>query len=162
MNKACPIDRQHLGEAGARPASNGVVISLFGAKGGIGKTTLATNLAVALTQLRNESVALMDIDTRFGDVAIVLDLQPERNISETVNSIDEIDRTNIKSFLTHTPAASPCYGANASVGLASGPASPWERLIAPERDSRFCCPRHTRILHELVGTALDTPTSCSW
>ncbi|HEX5367963.1 MAG TPA: response regulator, partial [Dehalococcoidia bacterium] len=102
LNKAfARIERQRLGEIeGSRSAASGVVISLFGAKGGIGKTTLATNLAVALAQLRHESVALMDIDTRFGDVAIVLDLQPEKNISETVPKIDEIDRSNIQSYLT--------------------------------------------------------------
>ena len=76
------MERQRLSESGVLPATrNGTVISLFGAKGGIGKTTLATNLAVALAQLRHESVALMDIDTRFGDVAIVLDLQPKTIIT---------------------------------------------------------------------------------
>ena len=95
------MEHQRLSESGAISASrNGTVISLFGAKGGIGKTTLATNLAVALHQLRNESVALMDIDTRFGDVAIVLDLQPTTNISETVADIDDLDRDSIRGYLT--------------------------------------------------------------
>ncbi len=44
------------------------MITVFGAKGGIGKTTIATNLATALVQKTNQSVVLVDLDTRFGDV----------------------------------------------------------------------------------------------
>lgn len=158
MNKAfARIERQRLGEAGGRTTANGVVISLFGAKGGIGKTTLATNLAVALSQLRNESVALMDIDTRFGDVAIVLDLNPDKNISETVSNIDDIDRTNIKSFLT--PHAS-------GISVLTAPTRPSEwRHVQPthvERLIKLLKETHDFVVldtpgffTELVGTALD-------
>jgi pilus assembly protein CpaE len=152
------MERQRLSESGALPATrNGTVISLFGAKGGIGKTTLATNLAVALAQLRNESVALMDIDTRFGDVAIVLDLQPKNNISETVRTIDELDRTSIRSYLT--PHAS-------GISVLTAPTRPseWrqvqpthvERLITLlEETHDFVVLDTPGFFTELVGTALD-------
>src|SRR4030095_3643639 len=42
----------------------------------------------------------LDIDTRFGDVALVLDLNSKENISDIVRNIDEVDRFNIRSHLT--------------------------------------------------------------
>jgi pilus assembly protein CpaE len=69
-----------------RPASDdpsapsGTVLTVFGVKGGIGKTTVATNLAIALAQETARSVALVDLDLPFGDLAVVLDLKPERSV----------------------------------------------------------------------------------
>jgi pilus assembly protein CpaE len=159
LNKAFSlIERRHLGEGGDQGGlTKGIVISLFGAKGGIGKTTLATNLAVAFAQLRRDSVALVDIDTRFGDVAIVLDLQPEKNISEAVHDIDEIDRTNIKSYLTP-------HSSGIAVLAAPSRPSEWrqvqvthvERLIRVlEETHDFVVLDTPGFFTELVGTALD-------
>jgi pilus assembly protein CpaE len=152
------MERQRQGETGAVPISrNGTVISLFGAKGGIGKTTLATNLAVSLAQLRHESVALMDIDTRFGDVAIVLNLQPHNNIAETVPTIDELDRNTIKTYLTPHPSG---------ISVLTAPTRPSEwRQVQPvhvERLINLLEETHDYVVldtpgffTELVGTALD-------
>src|SRR5262245_12987222 len=63
---------------GDRP---GEIITVFSAKGGCGKTFLATNLAVALAAGGSE-VALVDLDLHFGDVAIVLQLFPTRTIQD--------------------------------------------------------------------------------
>ena len=57
-----------------RPPARGTVITVFGAKGGIGKTTISTNLATALAKNTGSSVAIVDMDTRFGDVAIMMDV----------------------------------------------------------------------------------------
>ena len=45
------------------------VITVFGTKGGVGKTTIAVNLAVLLAQ-RKQKVALLDLDLQFGDVSV--------------------------------------------------------------------------------------------
>ena len=60
----------------------GTVVTVFGAKGGIGKTTIATNLATVLVQKTGQSVALSDLDTRFGDVAILMDISADRSIAD--------------------------------------------------------------------------------
>jgi pilus assembly protein CpaE len=64
------------------PVAAGTVLTVFGAKGGIGKTTLSTNLATALVQKTGQSVAIVDLDTRFGDVAILMDVPVERSIAD--------------------------------------------------------------------------------
>jgi pilus assembly protein CpaE len=80
----------------------GTVVTVFGAKGGIGKTTIATNLATALVQKTGQSVALVDLDTRFGDVAILMDMPTDRSISDLALPDEEIDREAVQSCLyTH-------------------------------------------------------------
>jgi pilus assembly protein CpaE len=84
------------------PQAYGTVVTVFGAKGGIGKTTIATNLATALVQKTGQSVALVDLDTRFGDVAILMDMPTDRSISDLALPDEEIDRDAVQSCLyTH-------------------------------------------------------------
>ena len=54
----------------------GRVITLFSPKGGVGRTTLAVNLAVAMASDMGRSVALMDASFQFGDVGVLLNLNP--------------------------------------------------------------------------------------
>src|SRR5690242_13071537 len=61
--------------AGAREP--GKVITLFSPKGGVGRTTLAVNLAVALASEMGRSVALVDASLQFGDVGVLLNLNPK-------------------------------------------------------------------------------------
>jgi pilus assembly protein CpaE len=82
------------------PPAAGMVITVFGAKGGIGKTTIATNLSAALAHESNASVALVDIDTRFGDVAIMLDSTIESTIVDVARDVDKLDRNTIRRYLT--------------------------------------------------------------
>ncbi len=64
-----------------RPQKPGKLINLMGAKGGIGTTTVAVNLAVSLKRkYRSKSVVLVDLDLSFGDVALFLDLKPAHSI----------------------------------------------------------------------------------
>jgi pilus assembly protein CpaE len=75
-------------------APTGSIIAVFGVKGGVGKTTLATNLAVALAQETSASVALVDLDVPFGDVALLLDIQPEQDILDALDEsvLDDLER----------------------------------------------------------------------
>jgi pilus assembly protein CpaE len=83
-------------------APTGSIISVFGVKGGVGKTTLATNLAVALAQESSASVALVDLDVPFGDVALMLNIHPERDILDALDDsvLDELER--LQSLLVRT------------------------------------------------------------
>jgi pilus assembly protein CpaE len=86
----------------ASSAARGTVITVFGAKGGIGKTTIATNLATALCKNTNSSVAIVDMDTRFGDVAIMMDVVVEFSIADVGRNIEAVNRESISDYLvTH-------------------------------------------------------------
>src|SRR4030095_16117650 len=88
-------DALRIASSGHDPtAPTGSIISVFGVKGGVGKTTLATNLAVALAQESSASVALVDLDVPFGDVALMLDIHPEQDILDTLDDavLDDLER----------------------------------------------------------------------
>ncbi len=65
--------------------SSGRIITVFSAKGGCGKTTLATNLAVALNADGKRRVCLLDLDLGFGDVASTLRLTPDRTLADAIS-----------------------------------------------------------------------------
>lgn len=84
------------------PVACGTVLTVFGAKGGIGKTTIATNLATALVQKTGQSVVIVDLDTRFGDVAILMDMPVERSIADLALPEEEINRDLLQDCIyTH-------------------------------------------------------------
>jgi pilus assembly protein CpaE len=63
------------------------VIAIFSPKGGAGRTTIATNLAVALHRETGARVCLMDANLQFGDVGVLLNLNPkDRSIAEAVET----------------------------------------------------------------------------
>lgn len=70
-------------QPGSIPVS-GTVVTVFSPKGGVGKTTLSTNLAVALRKRSRARVALVDLDMFFGDVAVMLGLEPARTFTEFI------------------------------------------------------------------------------
>ncbi|MDF2841336.1 MAG: pilus assembly protein CpaE [Clostridia bacterium] len=80
------------------------VISVFSTKGGVGKTTVATNLAVAIATTSKKKVALLDLDLQFGDVAISLNLYVKNTITELVKDLINVEHENdmIEEYmLTH-------------------------------------------------------------
>ncbi len=74
MVVAQPAQTSAVALPGEREA--GRVITLFSPKGGVGRTTLAVNLAVAIAADQGRSVALMDASFQFGDVGVLLNLNP--------------------------------------------------------------------------------------
>lgn len=75
------------------------IISIFSNKGGIGKTSLATNLALELATITKENVALIDMNFQMGDITTFLDLKPSFNISYMLENIDKINETFLLSTL---------------------------------------------------------------
>jgi pilus assembly protein CpaE len=73
------------------PPKGAKVIVIFGTKGGVGSSTLAVNLAVALKEDTKARVALVDANFEFGDVGVLLNLPNSRSIAEMVGDKTEID-----------------------------------------------------------------------
>lgn len=87
------------GEAAHQPQAAGTILTVFGAKGGIGKTTITTNIATAIARDTDSSVLVMDLDTRFGDVAIMLDIDPAVTVAEMAGQVATLDRASFKAAL---------------------------------------------------------------
>lgn len=83
----------------SRSNIRGKTILVFSAKGGCGKTTLSINLACALANDPETRVALVDFDLQFGDVAVALQLDPERNISQALSMTRGVDLLGLNSLL---------------------------------------------------------------
>jgi pilus assembly protein CpaE len=80
--------------------SLGRLVTVFSPKGGVGKTTLAVNLALALAQGGTRKVCVVDLDLSFGDVAITLQLFPARTIADAVHLESGLDFHVLEPLLT--------------------------------------------------------------
>lgn len=83
-------------KAGGQP---GRVITVASAKGGVGKTTVATNLAVGLALLEPESTVIVDLDVQFGDVASALNLTAEYSLPDAARGATSGDALTLKTLL---------------------------------------------------------------
>ncbi len=82
---AAPATRQ-----GAEPTVEGQVVAVFSPKGGVGRTTIAVNLAVAAATEMGKKVVLMDASFQFGDVAVLLNLNPkEKSVAALISELEE-------------------------------------------------------------------------
>jgi pilus assembly protein CpaE len=96
--------RQQSGVVTDDSVTLGSVVTVFSAKGGCGKTTLATNLAAVLADKGRREVCLVDLDLAFGDVAITLQLFPAHTIADAIPSGEDLDFTALEALLTpHSP-----------------------------------------------------------
>lgn len=74
------------------------IITVFGAKGGIGKTTIAVNLAAKLAE-QNKKVALLDFDIEFGDVSVFLNLDVKDTLAELLQEKSEFDIDTVRNYM---------------------------------------------------------------
>ncbi len=79
--------------------SNSKVITILGAKGGVGTTTIAINMATSLALLTKKDVIVVDLNLQFGCAALLLNTKTKYTIFDIVKNIDHIDITLIKKLL---------------------------------------------------------------
>ncbi|HSS12357.1 MAG TPA: AAA family ATPase, partial [Rhizomicrobium sp.] len=92
--------RQAASKDAEQQRLRGRVISVMSPKGGVGKTTVATNLAVGLAKLAPKGAVIVDLDLQFGDVASGMGLEPLHTISEAVTGAASNDPMVLKAFLS--------------------------------------------------------------
>jgi pilus assembly protein CpaE len=91
--------------AGDEDAEPGRVVAVFGPKGGVGRTTLAVNLAVAAATELGQRVCLVDASFQFGDVGVLLNLNPKnKSVADLVSELDSGTAESVDSFLINHSA----------------------------------------------------------
>ena len=78
----------------------GSVVTIVEPKGGSGKTSVISNLAVVLAQRFPGEVVLIDLDLQFGDLADTLLLEPRYTMADVAKTGPMLDNTTLKAFLT--------------------------------------------------------------
>ncbi len=92
--------RASLGQ-GNQGDKSGRIISVYSNKGGLGKTTIAVNTALAISQTTNQPVALVDLNLQLGDVSTFLDIQPRQTVSDIMRNLSRVDEAYLKTSLAH-------------------------------------------------------------
>lgn len=120
------------------------VITVYGAKGGLGKTTLAINLAVKLAESRKK-VAIVDLDLQFGDINVFLDIDPVDTIFELVQELSAPNIDLIRSYMSvHS----------SGVHVLCAPKSPeYAELISPEKVQSILSQLRTYYDYVIIDTA---------
>ena len=100
LERACQsfATRQRTSEPKPSGAPKGLVIGVFSPKGGVGKTTIATNIAVGLGKIAPMSVVIVDLDLQFGNVAWGLYLNPEHTVTDAVTPSASQDSLVLQGF----------------------------------------------------------------
>ena len=82
------------------PKQNKKVISIFSNKGGIGKTTLAVNLALETANITKEPTVIVDFNSQFGDVGVFLDIKTDFGLDYLLENKEKINK---EFLLTNLP-----------------------------------------------------------
>lgn len=150
LERACQsFATRHRPEQPKQADSKGRVIGVFSPKGGVGKTTIATNLAVGLGKVAPMSVVVVDLDLQFGDVASGLYLNPEHTVTDAVSPAASEDTLVLKAFLTVHPS---------SIYAVCAPDNPVDAdHIAPEQVTRLLEQLAEEFQYVVVDTAPGLP-----
>ncbi len=142
--------RRQLGDTDSRVTlPTGQLIVVFGVKGGVGKTTMAVNIATAMSEDAKERVALVDLEVQLGDVALMLDLIPEHHVADAAANADHLEPEYVQSLVSVDASG---------VRVLPAPTN-------PEESTDITGPQVTKILDALVRTfdyvVVDTSPSLS-
>lgn len=97
MGRAVSAKRERVK---ASQGAKGGVTAFIDAKGGVGSTTLAVNIAHVLAEKHKAEVLLIDFDLQFGDVAISLDMHPRSTVYDALRQPDRVDTVLLKALIT--------------------------------------------------------------
>jgi pilus assembly protein CpaE len=98
------------------------IVSVVSSKGGVGRSTVATNLAVKLRELSGKKVALVDADLAFGDIGVMMNTSESKTIIDAVPFRMQIDADALESVFVEHPSG---------VRLMLAPVSPQDAEMVP-------------------------------
>ena len=125
-----------MGHDRGEPGEPGSIVAIFSPKGGVGRTTVAVNLAVAAATELGKKVVIMDGSFQFGDVGVLLNLNPKsKSIADLIPELEAGELESIDTFLINHTAGirvllAPPSPETAEMITASGVKKVLERLRA--------------------------------
>lgn len=125
----------------------GRVIVVFSAKGGVGKSTIATNVAAAMARSLDDTVSLMDADMQFGDVSVMLGIPPDHTVVDAAASIHYADPELMRNLVSRHESGLMVLPAPSEPTMSAG--------VAPDEMTAVC-----QGLQAISGfVVVDTPTT---
>ena len=152
VKKVAELGRKNIGRNQVEPPGPKVplkenrIITVFGTKGGVGKSTICANVAVSAAEKgRAGKISIVDLDIQFGDISVMMNINPRKTISELMQEGENLNRELFEGFLYER------YGVN----ILPSPNKPeLAELVTPlgvRRILELC-----QDMHEL--TFVDTPS----
>jgi pilus assembly protein CpaE len=138
---------KRLGSSASGP-SRGEMFAFVGAKGGVGATTIAVNVATALAKSSSESTLLVDLNAMCGDAAVFLGEEPRFSVLDALENVQRLDAAYFRGLVVKTGTGLDLLGAAGRAGVnAFEPARVRELLEFVSQSRRY--------------TVLDVPRSDS-
>lgn len=135
--------------AASRGTQSSRVITVFGAKGGSGRTAIAVNVATTCERTLGKRTLVIDLDLQFGDVGLALGIDPRMTILDLVLAHGELDADKLAGFVTRS---------DSGVDVLPAPLRPEDaELVTEERLSTLIAAARQR--YDVV--VIDTPAGFS-
>jgi pilus assembly protein CpaE len=93
------------------PRERGEVFAFVGAKGGVGATTIAVNVATALAKKKPGSTLLIDLNVAGGDAAVFLGSEPRFSVLDALDNVKRLDAAYFTGLVVHSKSGPDLLGA---------------------------------------------------
>ena len=94
------------------PTVTGDVFAFIGAKGGVGTTTVAVNVATALAKASPESTLLIDLNMASGDAAVFLGDEPRFSVVDALENVHRLDAAFFRGLVVRSKSGLDLLGAS--------------------------------------------------
>lgn len=124
-------ERRQMRQAGALSdlTQRGTIIAVVGAKGGIGKSVLSANLALAIRRQTGSPVCVVDADANFGDIATLFNQAAGVDLERLLGELDRVDRDYLARVLVEGPEGVRILSANKDEAWHHCSDDAWHRLV---------------------------------
>lgn len=116
-------------ENSERATGQARVLTFAGSKGGVGRSFLAANFAIALREITNQRVGILDANLAFGDIGLLMNVGDGKTISEAVNYRDSIDDELLNTIMSDHASG---------VRLLAAPSAPQDAEVVTSGIVRDC------------------------